>query len=162
MIGRAEDRLAIATAELGLSRRPTDTLVIHGLGSCLGVAAYDPVERIGALLHVMLPTSTMDPARARENPCRFVDTGLAELLRRVCAAGADRRRLVLSVAGGARIHADGHEDDVFAIGRRNVLAFKKAVWQHGVLISAQDVGGTATRTMSLALDGGRVVVCKRG
>ena len=77
-------------------------------------------------------------------------------------AGASKRRLVLSVAGGARIRAGGGKDDMFAIGKRNVLALRKILWQQGVLISAEDVGGTATRTMSLEVESGRVVVSKRG
>jgi len=62
-----------------ISDREDDVLITYALGSCLGIAIYDPVARIGGLLHVMLPLSTIDPAKAAENPFMFVDTGVPRL-----------------------------------------------------------------------------------
>ena len=37
------------------------TLAAYGLGSGIGVAIYDPVARVGGLLHAMLPDSRGEP-----------------------------------------------------------------------------------------------------
>ena len=42
---------------------PEDVLITYALGSCVGVAIYDPVARVGGLLHYMLPESAIDPEK---------------------------------------------------------------------------------------------------
>ena len=37
--------------------RPPAVLVSLGLGSCVGVALYDPERKVGGLAHIMLPSS---------------------------------------------------------------------------------------------------------
>ena len=37
-----------------------DVLVTYALGSCLGLAIYDPVNKFGGLAHLMLPNSRID------------------------------------------------------------------------------------------------------
>ncbi len=73
-------RQIVGIADLKVSRERDDVIVTYALGSCLGVAIYDPVAGVGGMLHVMLPMSTIDPAKAQDNPCMFVDTGVPEAL----------------------------------------------------------------------------------
>ena len=35
--------------------RQEGTLITYALGSCIGITLYDPVIKLGGLLHVMLP-----------------------------------------------------------------------------------------------------------
>ena len=56
-------------------------LITHALGSCLGLIAYDPQEKIGGLLHAMLPLSKINRDKAQANPCMFVDTGVPTLFK---------------------------------------------------------------------------------
>ncbi|MGC4076096.1 MAG: chemotaxis protein CheD [Rubrivivax sp.] len=76
-----------------------DVIITYSLGSCIGLTMYDPVKKIGGMLHFQLPTSTMDASRAAQNPCMFADTGVAKLLADLEAKGADRRRLKVKIAG---------------------------------------------------------------
>ena len=73
-------QIVVTVSDARVSADPADVLVTYSLGSCIAVAAYDPVARCGGLLHYQLPTSTLDAGRARENPCMFADTGMARLL----------------------------------------------------------------------------------
>jgi hypothetical protein len=73
--------LVVGMGELVVSADEGVTLVTYALGSCLGVAVYDPVARVGGMLHAMLPSSEVDPARAAALPALFVDTGVPELFR---------------------------------------------------------------------------------
>ena len=54
----------VSVADMKVSANPGDTLVTYALGSCLGITVYDPVAHVGGMLHVMLPLSTINPAKA--------------------------------------------------------------------------------------------------
>ena len=41
----------VGVADMKVSRDPRVILVTHSLGSCIGVAVYDPVVKVGGLLH---------------------------------------------------------------------------------------------------------------
>ena len=44
-------------------------IITYALGSCIGITFYDPVTRLGALLHIMLPAQF---ERRDSNPFKFV------------------------------------------------------------------------------------------
>lgn len=155
--GKIDARVVVGIAELAVSADPGATIITYALGSCLGLCIYDPVAKVGGMLHPMLPTSHLDPVRARTNPERFVDSGVPALFKACYQLGARKDRLVVKVAGGARIAASGRED-TFQIGKRNFIAVKKLLWKNGVLLKGQDVGGSKSRTVSLRVADGVVVV----
>lgn len=145
-------RLVVGMADCKVSSDCGDVLITHALGSCIGLAMYDPVSHAGGLLHFMLPDSKLDAERARENPYRFADLGVAALLRELSKRGAERRRLRIAVAGAAEIMDQG---ELFNIGKRNRAALHRILWKEGLLIAAEATGGTAPRTMGLEIGSGR-------
>ncbi|HEY0971831.1 MAG TPA: chemotaxis protein CheD [Gemmatimonadales bacterium] len=154
--------VTVGMADLQVSADPEARLVTYALGSCLGVSVYDPVTRVGGLLHVMLPLAEIDVERARTNPALFVDTGVPALFRACYRLGAVKSRVIVKVAGGAAAGAAGTADQ-FQIGKRNVLALRKLLWKNGVLVRAQDVGGhQVARTMALHLADGAVTLRSGG
>jgi chemotaxis protein CheD len=146
-------------ADCRLATDPGSALITYALGSCIGLTAYDPVARIGGMLHYMLPDSSLDPARGMGNPFKFADTGIPRLLEDVCARGASKRRLVVCAAGAAQI-LDEH--GVFEIGKRNYLAARRLLWKYGVLLTNEAVGGTDFRTITLEIATGRLLVQEAG
>src|SRR5258708_1745698 len=102
-VTEAANTFMVGMADLTVTRDPNVVLCTHPLGACLGVAIYDPVAKAGGLLHAMLPDSTIDPARAAVRPGMFLDTGLAELLKRAETQKLDRANLLVYAAGGGRI-----------------------------------------------------------
>lgn len=150
-------RHTVGIADMKISTDPGDLLITHALGSCLGLTVYDPAARVGGMLHVMLPLSTIDPKKAEDNPYMFVDTGVPRLFLESYKAGAQKNRLIVKVAGGATLRANS-EEDYFEIGKRNFIMLKKLLWKNDVIINAQDVGGGSSRTMSLAIDTGDVTL----
>jgi chemotaxis protein CheD len=147
--------IVVGISDCKISDDPEAVLLTYALGSCIGVAAQDPVLGVAGLLHFMLPDSTLDEAKARENPCMFADTGIPVLIDQLCARGAERRRLVVRIAGGAQI-LNGTE--LFQIGRRNYLAARKLLWKAGILVAAEAVGGEVSRTVRLEVKTGRTFV----
>jgi chemotaxis protein CheD len=148
--------IIVTISDAQASADPADTVVTYSLGSCIGVCLYDPVTKIGGMLHCQLPTSTMDPERAKANPAMFADSGLAHLIQLLESRGAGKRRLKVTLAGGAQVL---DKNNVFDIGRRNHAAIRKALWQHGLFVDAEDCGGSAPRTIYLAIADG-AVTCK--
>jgi chemotaxis protein CheD len=131
-------------------------LITHGLGSCIAVAAWDPVRKAGGLLHFQLPSSTLSPARAAASPPgTFADTGIPLLFERLYALGCQKRNIVVKAAGGGNFHGDA---GTFDIGRRNQTAMRKIFWKAQVMVAAEDVGGSRSRTVRLFLDTGSVTV----
>jgi chemotaxis protein CheD len=104
------------------------------------------------MLHYQLPSGALDRDRAARQPAMFADTGTEYLLARMAAAGAVKRRLKVKLAGGAQMFDDG---GVFNIGRRNHAAIRKVLWQHGLLIDGEDVGGSSPATCTWPSPTGR-------
>lgn len=149
----------VSISDACVSNRPDDILITYSLGSCIGVAVYDPVSRVGGLIHYMLPLSKINPSRAEQRPAMFADTGVPMLLNDLLAMGASKDRLVIKVAGGAEMMDDHH---VFNIGERNLVMLRKILWVNNLLIHGQHVGGARARTLLLDIATGRVVVrCAR-
>jgi chemotaxis protein CheD len=152
-------QLIVGVSDAKFSQQPSEQIVTYSLGSCIGVTAYDPVAKCGGMLHYQLPTSTMDADRARQNPCMFADTGMTHLLNELASRGAMKKRLKITLAGGAQILDDA---GVFSIGRRNHTAIRKILWQHGIMAAAEDVGGTSPRTMYLNMSDGQASIKTNG
>lgn len=156
------NRVVVGLAEMKVSDRPDDMLVTYSLGSCLGVTLYDPVSRVGGLLHVMLPSASVSAnGSAAKPPEAYVDCGLPRLFHACYLLGARKERLVVKVAGGATL-CGNEDEDRFQIGRRNFQMVRKLLWKNNVLLRAYDVGGTESRTMSLSLDSGIVLLRTAG
>ncbi|OGP74760.1 MAG: chemotaxis protein CheD [Deltaproteobacteria bacterium RBG_13_58_19] len=148
-------QLVVGVADLKVSNQATDVLVTHALGSCIGVAIYDPVAKVGGILHYMLPESGLDPRKAQENPFMFADTGIPRLFRECYQLGAQKQRLRVKVAGGSQV-LGGQEH--FQIGRRNYAALRKIFLKNNVLVDTEDVGGVNARTLFLEVATGKVWV----
>jgi chemotaxis protein CheD len=148
-----ERKLVVGVGGLAVSNDQSLVLSTYSLGSCLAVTIYDPVCRAGGLLHAMLPDSSINPARAAEQPGMFVDTGLPALFRAAYELRAQKHRVQICVAGGAQVlDARGF----FNIGRRNCSTFKALLEEHGLALRAEEVGGLVSRTVHLSLRTGEV------
>ena len=108
--------IKVGMADLNVCKAP-DGLTTLGLGSCIGLTLYDPVTKIGGMVHYMLPDSTK--VSNNSNKAKFADTGIEELLKKVIAAGASKTRLVAKIAGGAKMFEVSGLSDVGNIGARN-------------------------------------------
>lgn len=145
--------LVVGISDCKVSQDIESILVTYALGSCIAVTMYDPVAKVGGMLHYMLPESSIDAVKAQRNPFMFADTGIAKLLDTVKAGGAQPRRMLVRLTGGAQV-LDG--EGVFQIGKRNYLAARKILWKAGILIAAEAVGGEISRTVRLEVGTGRM------
>jgi chemotaxis protein CheD len=149
----AIERIDVYAGMIAIRREPA-VLVASALGSCVGVAVWDPYERIGGLAHVMLPTAP--PASAEEGLTRFADHAIPGLVSDLWAQGIPPRRLVAKIAGGAAMF---HGDTALAhIGQRNVEEVKRVLKGAGIRLAAEDTGGSWARTVELHTGSGTFVI----
>ena len=148
-----EHKVVVGIAEMAVSNNQDVTLTTYSLGSCLGIALYDPVVKAGGLLHLMLPDSSIDPLKAAKQSAMFVDTGVPALFRATYQLRAEKHRMLIAVAGGAQIMDDS---GFFNIGFRNYDALARLLDEHGLHIHAEHIGGLVNRTMYLNLATGEV------
>ena len=146
-------KLVVGVGGLAVSNNQSMVLATYSLGSCIGVTIYDPVARVGGLLHAMLPDSSINTAKAAEQPAMFVDTGLPALFRAAYELNVLKHRVHICVAGGAQfLDKSGY----FNIGQRNYACLTDVLRKHGLLGKAEQVGGTVSRTLHLSLATGEV------
>lgn len=153
-------KTVVGVSDLRVSSNSHEIIITYALGSCLGIAMYDPAEMVGGLLHVMLPLSKSDPQKAMAKPAMYVDSGLNLLLNNMYRLGATKENIIISVAGGATMKRAA-KDDYFKIGKRNFTVFRKLLWKNGFMIANQDVGGTISRTMAIRMLDGVVTINKK-
>lgn len=149
-------RVSVGIGQLAISADPGEALVAYGLGSCVGMVAYDPFSRVAGLAHVLLPASDGRRPEARE-PARFADSGVERLLELMREAGALRSRMKVKIAGGAAVLGQANAEK-FKIGDRNVEAILDQLRRFDLCLVAQDVGGTQGRTLELHVATGRSFV----
>ncbi|MBN2560720.1 MAG: chemotaxis protein CheD [Phycisphaerae bacterium] len=145
-------------ADLKVSADPQDRLITYSLGSCIGVTIWDPEVRVGGMIHYMLPDSSVSSAKGKSNPAMFANTGVPALFRAAYELGAAKKRMVVKVAGGSQLLDD---KGTFNIGKRNYVMLRKIFWKNGILIDAEHVGGSISRTIRLEVGTGRVTLKSR-
>ncbi len=155
----ASPTLKVAISDMRVSDNPNATLITHALGSCIGVFVHDPGLKIAGLLHYMLPLSKADPEKASLRPAMFADTGIPLLFSAMYEFGCKKENLVVKVCGGAALGSNAAQ---FKIGKRNFTVLRKMFWQNGVIIAAEDTGGSKSRTARIEVGSGRVVVRAEG
>ena len=135
--------------------RQEGTIITYALGSCIGIALYDPMIKLGALVHIMLPERVNSDA----NIFKYADSGVKETLRKLYAYGATKQRLTAKIAGGAKMFdMKGKSSAMGNIGERNAQMVKRVLMQEGIRIVREDTGANYARTMSIDLSNGMVLV----
>jgi chemotaxis protein CheD len=151
--------LIVGISDLKVSNNADDVIITYALGSCIGIAVFDPIAKVGGLLHYMLPESSLDQVKARENPEMFADSGIPLLFKSCYKLGADKKRMIVKAAGGASILDD---TNYFRIGQKNIMAMRKIFWKNNVMINSEDTGLNYNRTVRLEMSTGKVFIRSSG
>ena len=147
--------IKVGMADLKVCKCP-DALTTLGLGSCVGVALYDPVTKVSGLLHCMLPDSTQ--IRNNSNVAKFADTGIDELIRQMENLGASKSRLVAKMAGGAQMFAMASQNESLRVGERNAAAARAKLKEYRIRLLAEDCGLNYGRTVEFYSETGDYVI----
>lgn len=143
-----DDKLKVGIADMKMAKG-SGMLVTYALGSCIGICLYDPMIKLGALVHVMLP---LNMEAGRKNPLKYADTGIRDTVRQMELKGASRARLTAKIAGGAKMFESS--GSLGNIGQRNIESVHLNLKKEGVRLLKEDVGGTAARTLLFDVSSG--------
>lgn len=151
-------KVSVGIADMKITRQE-GILITYALGSCIGISFYDPMIKLGALLHIMLP----EKGRGNDsNIYKFADSGIQETLRKLCAYGAVKKRLVCKIAGGAKMFEMKGGGGLGNIGERNAQNVKRILMAEGLRITSEDTGANYARTMLLDVGTGKVYIRSAG
>lgn len=133
-----------------------DVLSTLGLGSCIGICLYDPITKIAGLAHIMLPSS--EAIKNNSNVAKFADTAIIKMIDDMVKVGANRKRLVAKIAGGAQMFAFSSQNDSMKVGQRNAESVRKILKELSINILADDTGGNYGRTIEFSTENGKLLI----
>ncbi len=145
----------VGISDLRVERAPA-VLATYGLGSCLGIALYDPENRLGALAHTLLPAPR--PGRDEDRRSKYVDTAIRLMVEELSALGAEPARLWAKIIGGANMFESLHPSAADGVGARNTRRARATLAELGIPLLAEEVGGNHGRTVFFDLVTGEVKV----
>ncbi|MBD5098366.1 MAG: chemotaxis protein CheD [Clostridiales bacterium] len=145
----ADNKITIGIADMKMAKGE-GMLVTYALGSCIGICLHDPLLKLGALIHIMLPVNM---EAGRKNTMKYADTGIRETLKQMEAMGASRSRITAKIAGGAMMFKDG-TGSLGNIGQRNIESVKLNLKKEGIHLLKEDVGGSVARTLLFDVNSG--------
>ena len=131
-------------------------LVTLGLGSCVAIMLHDAESKAGAMAHVLLPSTSL--ARDITKHSKFAETAVPFLVHQLKRLGAEPRRLVATLAGGASMFSQLVTPGTIQMGERNVLAARSVLRAAGIPIARESVGGERGRSIRFYVGDGRVEV----
>ena len=119
------------------------TLVSNAIGSCVVVAVFDPINKRGAMAHIMLPGKA--PSKPGTNKLRYAHDAIHTMLGELSALGTDSLKLVTCLVGGGNV-LKTHDDRVC---RDNIESVTDILNKLNLKVSATSLGGTHRRTTQL-------------
>ncbi len=149
----------VGVGEIAVSNNP-DHILSTSLGSCVAVILLAPGIRAAGIIHIALPESSVQGEQLNAKPGYYADTGIPRLLAEMDKLHGGRRgRLIVKLVGGANIM---DSNKTFDIGKRNILAVKKILWENRLGVLVEDIGEDISRSIKVYVDTGEVVVKNLG
>ena len=146
------DLTVVGIAQMAVSRPPS-RLACLGLGSCVAVILFDPVAKLGGIVHVLLPRAPNHHDQAE----KYADTGTAKLIDEMLKQGANKARVFARLVGGAEMFT-AVNIAISNIGRENIFEARKALGRGSIRIMGEETAGKKGRSVYFDLDTGKVIV----
>lgn len=151
------DPIRVKIADLAV-RKGEGMIITVGLGSCVGIALYDPVVKAAGLAHILLADSTM--FKNQPNRAKFADTAIPLLVEQMARLGARPSRLQAKIAGGSQLFS--FENSLISVGEKNIKMVRSVLVSMRIPILGEDLGGSVGRTMKLLVPDGTVLISTVG
>ncbi len=127
-------------------------LTALGLGSCIGIFAYDYRAMVGGCAHVVLPhaTGAYDPLY----PAKCMNTAFDSLIQSIQDITKSSRYLSWALVGGAQLFKGLTQIGLMDIGARNIKAAQEQMIIRDINPIYTDFGGDKGRTAKLYITDG--------
>ena len=146
----------VGIGEIKITNNSCDALKVVALGSCIAVIFYAPGIKVAGVAHVALPDSSNGNGQLNKKPGYYADLAVRNLIEKFKKLGINRsRELIIKLVGGASIM---DPNGTFDIGKRNLLAIRKKLWQNRLGALKEDVGKDYSRTVAIEINTGRVSI----
>ncbi|AFA48302.1 chemotaxis protein CheD [Acetobacterium woodii] len=143
----------IGIGEMAISNNHNDTIKTFALGSCVGITAYSPLQKVGGIIHIALPR----PARiedANKRYCYYATTGVPYFIHQFSRKyGCAENELVIRIFGGAN---STRQNDTFNVGKRNLEIIQHILNDLNLKIRYAEIGETVSRTIELEVGSGDI------
>lgn len=141
------DEIKVGISDYKVARMP-QTLMTIGLGSCVGIAIYDPKTKIGGLSHIMLPDSSSFKDATKIE--KFADLAIPQMVSEI-RKETKNQNLIAKIAGGASMFQTANDSYIGSIGERNVAAVEQSLKLLNIPLLGTHTGGNMGRTMIVDL-----------
>lgn len=138
---RDKNRYHVAAGSYRVQSQKPEILEAY-LGTCVGVALYDPVAEVGGLIHLLLPEPISQEATFR--PEKYASTGFPLFLRALYAAGASAENTRAGIAGGALVGPIDNSDLKLDIGGRTAEKVMQFIENENIAVEKLETGGFFT------------------
>jgi putative nucleotidyltransferase with HDIG domain len=126
------------------------------LGTCLGVTLYDRTQKIGGMIHILLPEplGTMNT----DLPEKYASTGIPLLIHQLVSLGSSPENLTAVIAGGALVGPVSQQDIGLDIGGRSADIARSILESRNIDIIKSETGGFFTCTLELNMATGETSI----
>ncbi|NLC38801.1 MAG: chemotaxis protein CheD [Clostridia bacterium] len=150
------EEIKVGIADWKVAREPMRMITL-GLGSCVGIALWDPYEKIGGLAHIMLPDSRQFSDKSK--PAKYADLAIPDMLAEMLRRGARRNAITAKIAGGAQMFSFPDKSiSTLNIGQRNVEMTIQVLRSLNIPLKGRHTGRNYGRIMIFDLSSGDVYI----
>ncbi|MFP4459796.1 MAG: chemotaxis protein CheD [Candidatus Zixiibacteriota bacterium] len=151
----------VSIGEMIVSNDKDEVLKTFALGMSVALIIHDKSNNNYGLVHIALPNAKVNRKKAQYSPGHFADTAVNELLKIIKkeSMAYKQENIEAKIIGGANVES---LRDTFKIGKRTLLEVKKQLWKHKIHSIREDTGGNISRTVSIDISTGEVIVSVAG
>lgn len=121
-----------------------DVVISTLLGSCISVALYDPVLKIGGLNHFMLPFPRAVTGEIVSTNAKYGVNAMEVLINDILKKGGQKSKLKAKVFGGSAV-LDYHKEATYNIPKMNISFAFEFLDTEKIPVESYSVGGTRPR-----------------
>lgn len=117
-----------------------DAVLVTVLGSCVAACVRNPVTGAGGMNHFMLPEGESGDWQGANDPGRFGNFAMDEIIATVLKYGGRAQDLEIKLFGGAELYPG-----TISVGARNIQFVRGYLQKHGLRSAVEDLGGALGR-----------------
>lgn len=140
----------IMPGKVAVSKKASDVFEAVGIASGIVVVMYDAVNKVGGIVHLLLPASMSKSGEAASMSA--ADTALPFMLGEMKELGADPSTIEVKAVGGSSLQGNPLSS---SLGDRIHGAILKTLEARGLFLHKKDIGGNYKRNVHFQIsDGG--------
>lgn len=126
------------------------------LGSCVSITLWEPINRVGAMSHFLLPSRSQATGPVQELDGRYGDEALELMRHDLQRAGVRISQCQAKIFGGGNMFPKQARTERMHVGRKNGEAARKMLLHHGVPIVSESLFGVGHRQIIFDVSNGDV------